>query len=87
MSAMLSAARRQTEIVEWIMAMSYVVLTAYIFACSAPPPMAFALRVAAAPFQVIVRARNAGTERDLAVWRSSQFENYTLTSAASGLPG
>jgi hypothetical protein len=80
MSAMLSAARRQTEIVEWIMVTIYVIVTAYLFACSAPPRIAFALRDAATPFQVIVRARNAGAERSLAVWRSAKFENRTLTS-------
>jgi len=80
MSAMLSAVRRQTEIIEWIMVTIYIVLTAYLFACSAPPRVVFALRDAATPFQVIVRARNAGAERSLAVWRSAKFENRTLTS-------
>jgi hypothetical protein len=75
---MLSAARRHTEIVESIMATIYVVLTAYLIACSAPPRIAFALRDATTPFQIIVRARNAGAERSFAAWRSSQFEIRTL---------
>jgi len=53
MSAMFSAARRHTEIVELIMVTIYVVLTAYLSVCSAPPRVAFALRDAATPFQVI----------------------------------
>ena len=52
----------------------YVVLTAYLFACHAPPRIAFALRDAITPFQVRVRARHAGAERSVAAWRSSQFE-------------
>jgi hypothetical protein len=78
MSAMLSAVRRHTEIVELIMVMIYVVLTAYLFACSTPPRIVFALRDVTTPFQVIVRARNAGAERSLAAWRSSQLETRTL---------
>jgi len=78
MSVKLSAVRRHTEIVELIMVTIYLVLTAYLIACSAPPRIAFALRDAATPFQVIVRARNAGAERSLAAWRSSQFETRTL---------
>ena len=87
MPAMLSRMRKQTEVVELIMVTIYVVLTAYIFTCSAPPRMAFALRDVATPFQVIVRARNAGAERNLAVWQSSKLENRALASATSGLAG
>jgi len=78
MSVKLSAVRRHTETVELIMVTIYVVVTAYLIACSAPPRIAFALRDAAMPFQLIVRARNAGAERSLLAWRSSQFEIRTL---------
>ena len=70
--------RRNTETVELIMVTIYVILTAYLFACSAPPRIAFALRDVATPFQVIARARNAGAERSLTAWRSSQFETRRL---------
>jgi hypothetical protein len=74
---MLSAARRRTNIVEGMMVGIYVVLTGYLFACSAPPRIAFALRDVVTPFQVKARARNAGAERSAAAWRSSQFEART----------
>ena len=77
MSAILPRVRRHTDIVELIMVTIYVVLTAYIIACNAPPRIAFALRDVAAPFQIKVRARNAGAERSLAAWRSSRFETGT----------
>jgi len=71
---MLSMARRRQDVVELIMVTIYVILTAYLFACNAPPPVALALRDAVAPFQLKVRARNAGAERSTAVWRPSNFE-------------
>jgi len=79
MSAVLSAARKRNDVLELMMVTIYVVLTAYLFACNAPPRIVFALRDAVTPFQVIVRARHAGTARSIAAWRSSQFESRTRT--------
>jgi len=77
MPAILSAARKHTEVLDLIMATMYVVLTAYLFASNAPPRIAFALREVATPFQIKVRARNTGAERSLAAWQSAQFEART----------
>jgi hypothetical protein len=74
---MLSAARRRNGVVELMMVTIYVVLTAYFFVCNCPPRIAFALRDAAAPFQIKARARKAGAERSAAVWQSTQFETRT----------
>ena len=74
---MLSGARRWQDGVELILVAIYVILTAYFFACNAPPRVALALRDAVAPFQLKVRARNAGAERIAAAWRPSHFETRT----------
>jgi hypothetical protein len=77
MLAMLSAARRRSDVVEIVMVMVYVIVTAYLVACTSPPRIASALRDALTPFQVIARARNAQQERTSAVWRASHREART----------
>jgi len=76
MSAMLRV-RRWQDGVELIIVAIYVLLTAYLFACDAPPRVALALRDAVAPIQLKVRARNAGAERSAAAWRPSHIESRT----------
>ena len=66
---MLSSVRRRNDAVELTMVTIYVVLTAYLFVCNGPPRIVFALRDAVAPFQIRTRARQAGTERSVAVWQ------------------
>ena len=73
---MASAARRRREILELMMVVIYLILTAYLFVCNSPPPIGFALRAAVTPFQITARARNAGSERSAAAWRFSQFESW-----------
>jgi len=77
MSGMLSAARRRKNVIELVMVMIYVVLTAYSFVCQCPPRIAVALREVAAPFQIKSRARKTAAERSAMVWRSLQFETNT----------
>ena len=77
MSAILSGARRWQDGLELIIVAIYVILTAYLFACNAPPRVALALRDAVAPIQLKVRARNAGAERSAAAWQPSQIESLT----------
>jgi len=60
-----------------MMVMIYIILTTYLVVCKCPSRVAFAIRDAAAPFQIKARARKAGTERSAAVWRSLQFESRT----------
>ena len=82
MSAMASAARRRTEMLELMMVVIYFVVTAYLLICNSPPPIGFALREAASPFQIKARARNAGAERSAAAWRFSQFESWVRRLSA-----
>ena len=73
----MSASRRPKDVVELMMVMIYIVLTAYLFVGNCPPRIVFSLRDAVAPFQIKARARKAGAERSAAVWRSLQFETRT----------
>jgi hypothetical protein len=75
MSAMLSGARRWHDGVEMIIVAIYIILTAYLVACNAPPRVALALRDAVAPIPLKARARNAGAERSAAAWRPSHIES------------
>jgi len=74
---MLSGARRWQDGVELIIVGIYVILTAYLFACNAPPRVALALRDSVAPIQLKARARNAGAERSATAWHPSQLESLT----------
>jgi len=80
MSAMLSAVRRRNDVVELTMVTIYIVLTGYLLACNCPPRIAFVLRDAVAPFQIIARARNVEAERSAEVWRSPQVETRITPS-------
>jgi hypothetical protein len=77
MSAILAGTRLRKEVVELMMVAIYLVLTILFFVCSSPPRIAVALRDAVTPFQITVRARKAGADRSIEVWRPSQFESRT----------
>jgi hypothetical protein len=84
---MLSSVRRRNDAVELTMVTIYVVLTAYLFVCNGPPRIVFALRDAVAPFQIRTRARQAGTERSVAVWQSLRSERGRAVISLNSKPG
>ncbi len=63
------------DLLESIIVAIYFVLTAYIMVAHAPPSIGLICREAVSPFQIKVRARNAGAERSASVRRLLQLES------------
>jgi hypothetical protein len=65
---------------EWIMAVLYLMVMAYVSACPTQTTFGMALRQAVKPFQIVARARNAGATRSAQAWRS-----ISISRRAGGL--
>jgi hypothetical protein len=71
---MIIVAPPRRSLVEPIMVAIYFVLTAYFLLSNSRPSTGLMFYEAVRPFQIRVRARNAGAERSAAVWSLPQSQ-------------
>jgi len=80
MTCLMSSGPRRMDRLEWIMAVLYLIVMAYVSTCPTQTTFGIALRQAVKPFQIVARARNAGAARSALAWRS-----ISISRRAGGL--
>jgi hypothetical protein len=70
----------RSNLVELLMVSIYIALTTYLMPTNSAPSLCLIINAAVRPFQITIRARNAGAEQSDAVWRLARLENVVRRS-------